>query len=178
MLQSKKVTNLVDKVANLNRVWEILSISYKDVPGGLLFADKNDLLYSTVMWKLILKKGKIIAVTVFKAKFGLKLVAMGADKLFYGKQAVVALSKSITEDLKHIWMEVSDAAETFLMTQCHAYKYSIHNSFAAALLKKSVIIESDGYHYSRKISDISKSKIIVGTPSASMLFNTPQNNTY
>jgi len=166
MIQSKKVTNLVDKVSNLNRVWEILSQSYRDVPGGLLFTDKNDLLISTVLWKLIFKKGKIIAVTVFKAKFGLKLVAMGADKLSYGKQAVAALSKSIAEDLKHIWMEVSESAETFLMMRCSAYKYIIHNSYASVLLKKSVSIESDGYHYSRTISNIRKSKIIVGTPSS------------
>ncbi len=117
------------------------------------------------MWKLILKKGEVIAVTIFKAKHGLKLVAMGADRLNYGKEAVVALSRSIKEDLKHIWMEVSGSAENFLMTHCDACRYIINNTFADALLGKELTLDTNGYHYSRKIANIQKSKIIVGTPS-------------
>lgn len=171
MLNQKRVVNLVDKALYIDRVWEILSLSYRDVPGGLLFSDKIDLIVSTALWKVVLKKGRVIAVTVFKAKRGMKLVAMGADVLGYGKQAIIALSKSIREDMGRVWMEVSGSAEDFLMKHCGAYRYVIHNSYASSLLHKSVITQSDGYHYVRDISHIKKSKIIVGTPYMSDLYD-------
>ncbi len=165
MSKSKNILNLVDKVKYLDIVWDILSQSYKNISGGLLFKSKYDLLYSTSMWKIILKRNKVLAVMVFKAKHGLKLVAMGADKLSYGKESVIALSKNIQEDLKHMWIEVSDNAEEFLMHQCGAYKYMISNNFATSLVEKELVLDNNGYHYYRKIANIQKHKIIVGTPS-------------
>lgn len=171
MSRSRKLINIVDKVKYLDIVWEILSQSYATVSGGLLFSSKNDLLTSTSVWKVVLKKGKVIAVTIFKSKHGLKLVAMGITTAKNKKDVLKKLAQSIEEDLNHIWMEVSGSAETFIMKYCHAYRYIIHNSFASTLLGKEVLEDASGYHYIRAISGIQKQKIIVGTPNIQEIFH-------
>lgn len=162
MLSIRLLSQASDRLLYLDPAWDILSESYQDVPGGLLFNDKFDLLDKTMMWKVILKNNELMALTVFKAKMGLKLVAMGADREHFGKMAVDALAKSI--DLKHVWMEVSGKAETFVMKRCNAKKYLIENNRASVLLKKEIALNKDGYHYVREISGIEKEKLIVGTP--------------
>jgi len=170
MITYKKITNIVDKVKYLDVVWEILIHSYTSVSGGLLFKTKDDLLTSTKLWKIIIKKGNVIAVTVFKSKHGLKLVAMGIVNIKQKKDVLLALAKSIEEDLKHSWMEVSGKAEDFVMKHCNAYKYMIHNAYARELLSKEIYLRDDGYHYYREISNLKKEKIIVGTPFAHEIF--------
>ena len=158
------LTNLVDKVHYIDQVWEILVRAYDDVDGGLLFLDKADLIGTTAMWRIAVKKGTVIAVSIFKKKFGMKLVALGADKRCYGDLSTKALSVLIQSSLTYAWMEVSEAAENFIMKRCGGEKFLLHHSLVVQLMKKQIQPSLDGYHYERVISGIRKEKIALGTP--------------
>ena len=147
----------------IDRVWELLEEGYKDVKGGLFFSSKENLLKTTVQWKVVVCNNKIIAVTVYKAKKGLKLVAMTASKATaYKKIALNALAKLIKRDLKKCWMELSEAAERFVMK--FASEYTVKNSLVAQIIEKDITLSADGIHYFRTIKNINKEKILLGTP--------------
>lgn len=147
----------------IDRVWELLEEGYKDVKGGLFFSSKENLLKTTVQWKVIVCNNKIIAVTIYKAKKGLKLVAMTASKATeYKNIAVKALAKLIKKDLKICWMELSEAAERFVIK--FAGNYVIKNSLVSQIIDKDITLSADGVHYFRTIKNINKEKILLGTP--------------
>jgi len=158
----KTVSNLVDKAQLVDQVWEILSKGYAKVEGGLLFNTKNELISD--IWRLTFRRKKLIAVTVFKKKHGLKLVAFSADRTDYAEVALDALREMITSALNWAWMEVSEAAEHFILSRCRGEEYLLHNSHTNSLMKKKVVISDDGYHYTRAIAGIMKEKIMIGTP--------------
>jgi len=160
----KTVSNLVDKAQHIDRVWEILSKAYSEVEGGFLFNSKVSLISETDIWRLAFRRNRLIAVTVFKKKHGLKLVAFSADKTNNTKRAIQALTEMIARDLKWAWMEVSEKAEHFILSRCGGEHYLLHNSHVTNLMKKKVELSHDGYHYRRNIADIFKEKIMIGTP--------------
>jgi len=148
---------------HIDRVWELLEEGYKDVKGGLFFTSKENLLNTTSQWKIIICNNKIIAVTIYKSKKGLKLVAMTASKVAeYKKIAVKALAKLIKKDLKSCWMELSEAAERFVMK--FASNYIVKNNLVAQIIDKEITLSADGIHYYRTIKNINKEKILLGTP--------------
>ncbi len=152
-----------EKSKHINIVWELLEDGYKDVEGGLFFASKEELLNTTSQWKVIMLNNKIIAVTVYKVKKGLKLVAMTVSKANeYRKIAVVALAKLIKKDLKTCWMELSENAERFVMK--FASDYIVKNSLVAQIIEKDITLSDDGIHYFRTIKNTNKEKILLGTP--------------
>ena len=151
------------RLKHINCVWELLKEGYKDVKGGLFFTSKENLLTTTSQWKVIVSNNTIIAVTIYKAKKGLKLVAMTASKAMeYKKIAVKALAKLIKKDLRTCWMELSEAAEHFVMK--FAADYAVENSHVARIIEKDITLSSDGVHYFRTIKNINKEKILLGTP--------------
>ena len=152
-----------ERLRHIDRVWELLEEGYKDVKGGLFFSSKENLLKTTAQWKVIMCCNKIIAVTIYKVKKGLKLVAMSASKAVeYKKIAISALAKLIKKDLRTCWMELSEAAERFVMK--FASNYAIKNSSVAKIIEKEIILSADGVHYFRTIKNINKEKILLGTP--------------
>jgi hypothetical protein len=157
------ISNLVDKTIHLNRVWEILQKSYKNVNGGLLFTSKEDLLCNSSEWKLIFYRKKVVGVMIFKAKFGRKIVAIGRDER-YGQYSINALALSLEQTLYYAWMEVSEKAEEFILKYCNVYQLLIHQSIAIMLISKTIEPLEDGYHYFREIAGIKKAKILIGTP--------------
>jgi len=156
-----KIFNPVDKAKWVDKVWEILEKTYSKVEGGLLFSHKSDLISSTSNWKLIVKKNKILAVAIFKEKAGQKLIAMGKGDEKEGREALVHLLKS---SLERAWMEVSEAAEVFVMKYCDGEKFLIHQNEVMRYLNKGISMLDDGYHYMREIAGIQKTKILLGTP--------------
>ena len=165
--------NLTTKTLTLKRntqkskyiemVWQLLVEGYRDVEGGLFFEDKEKLLKTTVQWKIVVYKKRVIAVTIYKKKKGLKLVALTISKLSqYKKIALNALSSLIKKDLKNCWMELSEGAEKFVMK--FAKEYVIPNSLVSHILDKNIELNEDGVHYFRVINDIKKEKILLGTP--------------
>jgi len=164
-LATKTLTliNEEQRLTHIDRVWELLEEGYQDVKGGLFFNSKEDLLNTTSQWKVIISNKKIIAVTIYKAKKGLKLVAMTASKQIEEKKiAIKALIKLIKKDLKTCWMELSEAAERFVMK--FAGNYTVKNSLVAQIIDKEITLSADGVHYYRTIKNINKEKILLGTP--------------
>ncbi|ART83426.1 hypothetical protein CBP31_13010 [Oceanisphaera profunda] len=147
------------------QVWDLLVASYAQVSGGLNFSSKEDLMASSASWKLVLHHSrKVLAVTVYKAKKGLKLVAMATNQLFKDL-ARNALRLIISADLASCWMELSEQAERFVLKYCNGHRYIIHGSLVARLLDKPIsMTDGDGFHYSRAINAQHKTKIALGTP--------------
>ncbi len=166
MNQSTKILTLIrDKyrLKYIDIVWKLLEEGYRDVKGGLFFKTKEDLLNATTQWKVIICKNIIIGVTVYKAKRGLKLVALCVTKIdIYKKLALQALEKLIKSDLKKCWMELSEGAERFVMK--FAKEYVVQNYLVAQILGKEIELSTDGMHYTREIKNIKKEKILLGTP--------------
>lgn len=148
----------------LAQVWALLEVSYANVCGGLLYAEPAELLSDTQRWRLVTRRGRVIAAILFKAKRGWKLVAMASCRQS-GQRARHALQRLICAELPRCWMELSERAERFVMTCCGGHNFMIHASLAADLLDK--VVEpagSDGYHYRREVAGMVKAKLIVGTP--------------
>jgi len=144
------------------RVWELLEVAYEKVEGGLHFKSIEELILSTVQWKVVVKSGNIIAVTVYKAKKGLKIVAFAACKLLR-EYSIPALINLIKRELKRCYIEVSEKAEEFVLKYCDGAKYIIENSKAKKILNKSIELCNDGLHYVRTIQNIRKQKLLLGT---------------
>lgn len=160
-LKIRTITDTAQKEHYLNDVWSILQEGYKSVKGGLFFKSRLDLVIKTDMWKVICYQGKVVAVTIYKAKRGLKLVALSAGRKFRDV-AIEALKKVIRRDLNQCWMELSEAAEKFVM-QLGGDKYILPNHMVEKILGKEVIPVEDGIHYIREIMKIKKEKILLGT---------------
>lgn len=147
----------------MQQVWAILRESYARVEGGWHYDSPEALLQDSACWRVVIHAGRVVAVTVYKAKKGLKLVAMGACSQMK-EQARRGLQKMIRADLTRCWMELSEAAENFVLKHCNGSRHIIHGSRAASLLDKEVAPAQDGYHYQRVVCGIQKCKILVGTP--------------
>lgn len=146
------------------QVWQLLAESYARVTGGLNYTCAEELISTSARWKLALHGGRVVAVTIYKAKKGLKLVAMAACRQArdWGRRALINI---IRQDLRHCWMELSEQAEHFVLKYCGGHRFIIHNSLVPHLLDKPVTpFEQDGFHYCRTIQGQSKLKIAVGTP--------------
>ena len=162
-----KLTTDSQKQAYLPQVWEILQASYREVPGGLHYADPQDALDKTDEWHLIVENGQVLALTLHKYKHGVKLVALAKARLPGARRA---LKQLIRYALRRGWMELSDQAETFVMRECQGHRFLIHASFAADLLKKAVLpAEGDSFHYRRRIMQKVKTKLLLGSPDFSRL---------
>lgn len=163
--ETLRIDHPVDKAHWVNQVFHLLETSYRKVEGGLLFRDEADLIARTSLWKVaVTKKGKVIAVAVFKRKHGQKLVAMAADTHHGDEEAKEALAVLLRSSLERAWMEVSEAAEHFVMKRCGGEHFLMHCSVAQEYLGKAIEEVGDGYHYIRKIAGIPKTKIVLGTP--------------
>jgi len=156
-----------EKVFIVDEVYSILENAYRDVKGGLHFQSCDDLLLNTAMWKVIYSDTTIVGVIIYKAKQGLKMVAMGLSsnlKRSYNnivKQTLVHLFKLT---FSYTWMELSEGAEKFILKHGGS-KYILPNHLAKELTKKEIIeLCDDGVHYKRVIKGVVKTKIIVGNP--------------
>ena len=98
------------------------------------------------------------------SKKGLKLVALSVGKRFRDI-AISALEKVIKKDLKQCWMELSEAAEKFVL-RLGGDMYILPNHLAEQVLGKEIQLTRDGIHYSREIMGMKKEKIILGTVKA------------
>lgn len=163
-LYTKQIKTQLQMAQFVKPVWKLLSEAYAEVNGGLNFDSEEALIHSTCEWKIVFRGKDILAITIYKAKNGLKLVAMCINKRFksIAKPALIDLIKN---EMKLCWMELSRAAEHLVLKYCNGGKYIFHKSLIATLLNKSVSTESpDCYHYYRSIKNIRKLKTVVGTP--------------
>lgn len=159
------INNSLDMQKLIDEVWSILYQGYSKVKGGLHFSSPDDLIKQSYCWKITTHGSTISSVTVFKKKRGLKLVAMAVNSKVkeIGKLSLISLIKRA---LSYCWMELSEAAEHFVMRYCGGDKFVHCASQASFLLGKDGLKFSnkDQFHYIRTIQNIEKEKIIVGTP--------------
>ena len=166
-MQFLKLKSKQEMRAYLPQVWALLDASYRTVPGGLHFASQEEVISDTDEWHLIVKDEVVLALTLHKYKYGLKLVALAKNRAIGAREA---LKQLIDHALNYGWMELSDQAESFVMRECNGHRFLIHASLASKLLKKLVEPASDdAFHYRRQIMNCVKTKLILGTPDFSQL---------
>ncbi len=163
-MKVKTIRNKEVMKQHIEQVWSLLSTAYENIAGGLHYQNQQHLITTTDSWKLIMHGTQIIALTVYKAKKGRKLVAMCINQKMKtaGKTALIKLIRS---EIKSCWMELSGAAEHFVIKYCNGAHYILKNTLTKKLLGKEIYLNSkDTYHYFRVIQNIKKEKIIIGTP--------------
>lgn len=155
------LTTLFEMNKYSNQVWELLYDAYKNVKGGLQFSSIEDLINTTNQWKIVMLNNKIMAITIYKIKIGIKIVAFAANKK-YKKFSISSLIKLLNKELLTSYIEISEKAEEFIFKYCKK-ALIIPNIFVQKILSKDIELCVDGIHYKREINGIVKEKILVGT---------------
>jgi hypothetical protein len=164
---TEEVATLTDKTFIADDVYELLQKAYATVKGGLHFENPAALITSTSLWQLIYHNETLVGAIIYKAKQGLKMVAMAINheiprKIKHYTKKI--LSYIFQKSFSKIWMEVSEAAESFML-KIGGDKFLVANEHAVDLTKKEIKgFEDDGYHYTREIQGVLKTKVIIGSP--------------
>jgi hypothetical protein len=143
----------------IDDIWDILQKSYANIGGFKSAKDKQALIGKTGLAKLVVKQGKVIAVTIYKDELGRKSIAGGTDGSAEGKKWFLKMRE---EDIKlnRAWAEVSGKMETIMIK---GGATPIPNSMVAKILGKPILhYDQDGYHYTREIMGEPHTKIMFG----------------
>jgi len=166
ILKTESITSTHERAFIADDIFDILAEAYSDVKGGLLFSSVDDLILKTAMWKVIYFQSNIVGVVIYKAKKGLKMVALAISSQVNKKlrnNIKIMLHEIFKMTFGKTWMEVSEGAEKFLM-KIGGIKFMLPNTLANSLTGKEILsLDEDGYHYYREINGIVKRKIILGT---------------
>ena len=148
-----------DRTKYIDIVWELMEKAYAKLGGFKSADDKQDLIDKTSIWKLVRKNGKIVAVTVYKDKYGRKCIASGTDGTPEGKAALLQMWLEDTKQ-NRAWGEFSGPSEHIKLKQGMK---PIPNKYAADILQKPIIsLNPDGYHYTRMIGGEPHEKLLAG----------------
>jgi len=165
-LESDVVVSMVEKSYIADDVYTLLYKAYSTVKGGLHFVSPDELISKTSQWRVLYLDGNIVGVIIYKAKRGLKMVAMAiCDTLNYSLRSHIKtmLSHIFKITFQNSWMEVSEGAEKFIL-KVGGERFLIPNTFASKLTDKNILsLDSDGIHYYREINGVIKRKVIIGT---------------
>jgi len=165
-LESDMVTSMAEKSYIADDVYTLLDKAYSTVKGGLHFVSPDELISKTSQWRVLYLDGNIVGVIIYKAKQGLKMVAMAiSDSLSYSFRTHIKtmLSHIFQITFRNSWMEVSEGAEKFIL-KIGGEKFIMSNTLASQLTQKNILsLDSDGKHYYREINGVIKRKIIIGT---------------
>jgi len=163
-IEKIKGVEFAEKVIVAEEVFEILEESYKNVKGGNLYKNSDELLLDTNDWELIWLNDEIVGCIIYKEKYGKKLVALGIRNIPNRKSVLDYLKWHLKVNLKYIWMEVSEAFEKWLFKNGFD-KFIIEQSIIKKLLaNKDISFCEDGVHYKRKIANMQKTKVAIGNP--------------
>lgn len=170
----------------LDQVWDLLQRSYKKLGGFKSVANPEELLNEPGYWKVIRRKGKVTAVTIYKKSpktKNYKVIASASETSYDPeKDRYKATPQGLSDyemmkksDIKtnRSWAEVSGPAEVFMKRNGAK---PVSNKFAEFLTGKKIIDASDdGYHYTRLIHGEPHEKIIYGfidlSPEANLELN-------
>ena len=167
-LVSENITTMFEKSFIADEVFQVLTDSYKNVKGGLHFKNVDELILKTSSWQLIYFEERVVGAIIYKAKKGLKLVALGVSTFVpknVRENVKKLLALTLKESFRKVWMEVSEGFEKFVLN-IGGDKFMVKNRFASTLTGKTIIkLGDNGFHYSREVVDgVIKSKVIIGTP--------------
>jgi hypothetical protein len=167
MLHSESISSMAEQSFLADEVFLLLQKAYTQVKGGLHFASADELVAKTSTWRVIYFNETIVGVVIYKAKCGLKMVALAiASELEkpLKKHTKTMLAYLFKVTFNNTWMEVSEGAEQFIVKHGGA-KYFLSNTFADSLTGKDIVeLCDDGYHYKRMINGVLKTKVILGNP--------------
>lgn len=170
---NEHITNLFqddeeEKRKYAEQVMEVIKRSYEYI-GGIKtkgFDSIENMIALIPMWKLAIRDGKVIAVSMYKDKKGRKMVACGSDGSRDGKLMVKRFIKDdIT--LNRSYSEVSENVLKFIIKEYGAdwVKYAIPSIEAIQLIGKDKAMPIDQYRYHRILSNGEKlEKVMFGKP--------------
>lgn len=162
-IRTSKFVNLISKAEKkkyADECWDLLQTAYKSIGGFHSANDPEQLINDSFLWKLNVKGGNVVALSVYKERYGRKAIAVATDGTAVGKTALMEIFK---EDLTRAWVECSGSVEKVLM-RMGGSAYIVPAKYAEQLTGKEVVISEDGLHYTRTIGGHSHEKIIIGTP--------------
>ena len=161
--ETRILTTYREKRYYVDEVFAMLSASYREVSGGLLYRSGEELLSKqNNVWKLLYTPSNDRAQVIIiwkETEFGRKMVACGCTQTSESKRLLL---EELHRDLErgNIWAEVSDKIELWLR---HCEVPQIPFVEAQELLKgKHLIPLEDGFHYKREIQGIIKTKVVYG----------------
>ncbi len=167
ILQTEDISSMAERVYIADEVFELLRLAYANIRGGLLFASADELVMNTSRWRVIYFQSTIVGVMIYKAKRGLKMVALALSNTLSSslkQHTKTMLSYLFKVTFAHSWMEVSEGAERFII-QNGGERYLVSNALASQLTDKDIVgYCADGYHYKREINGVIKTKVIIGKP--------------
>lgn len=174
----ENLVGLDEKTAKRKRalkkeIFELLQKAYAPIGGikGSGFKSPDDMMQNIWFWKICRKKGRIVAVILYKDSLGRKMVALGTDGTELGKEMArkmmfeeISLSRSYGEAsgpalsmVKRIFgMNRKDPIEGSPLE-----KYTIPADQVEAILKKPVEVVSK-YEYIRGIGGTDQKKVMFG----------------
>jgi len=165
-LATDTISSMAEKSYIADEVYSLLYKAYTHVKGGLHFISPDELISKTSQWRVIYLDGNIVGAIIYKAKKGLKMVAMAiSDSLDYSFRVHIKtmLSNIFKLSFRNSWMEVSEGAERFIL-KVGGERFIMPNSLASDLTGKNILsLDDDGTHYYREINGVIKRKIIIGT---------------
>ena len=166
ILKTEDIKSVAERAFIADEVFELLSVAYANVRGGLLFSSADELVMNTSVWRVIYFQSTIVGVVIYKAKRGLKMVALAlANNLTkpIKKHTKTMLSYLFKVTFSNSWMEVSEGAERFILG-IGGDRFIMPNSYASSLTGKDILdLDDDGLHYYREINGVVKRKLIIGT---------------
>lgn len=142
------------------QVWDIMQLSYSNVPGGFGSASSvEELISKSGLWKMVIRSGKVTAVNIYKDQYGRKSIASGTDGSTQGKKDYMML-KNADVKYRRAWAEVSGVPEKII---ARMGAKPIPNKFAELLTGKEILeYNDDGFHYTRMIAGHPHEKVIYG----------------
>ena len=153
--------------------FEFMNTAYKYIGGFHSFDGESDFLDKSYLWYITYDGplddmkdfdiSKVYTISVFKQKFGLKLVGAGNNR-YYGIEddeerktkklkASDALKQQLKWALNHGWIEASGALEALIRNNFSS-KYIIEPEYLQENhVFKDMEIANDNLHYTRKLSN-------------------------
>lgn len=160
--ETRILTTYREKKRYIDEVFTMLSESYQNVEGGLLYRSSEELLSKqNNVWKLLFNSDSQPQVIIIwkETEFGRKMTACGCTQT---KESKSWLLEELHRDLErgNIWAEVSDKIERWL-EHCEVPKIPFSEA-KKLLVGKNLIPLGDGYHYKREIQGYIKTKVVFG----------------
>lgn len=156
-----------------SNTFEFMNTAYKYIGGFHSFDGESDFLDKSYLWYITYDGplddmkdfdiSKVYTISVFKQKFGLKLVGAGNNR-YYGVEdeeerktkklkASDALKQQLKWALNHGWIEASGALEALIRNNFSS-KYIIEPEYLQENhVFKDMEIANDNLHYTRKLSN-------------------------
>lgn len=180
------VTDKESRVTIANDIFELLNTAYDEIGGFKSFKDMERFINDSYLWYITydgpqpegkLDINKVLAVSVFRQSYGLKMVGMAANR-FPGfcknsveRTMVKAKARSaIQEHIRFVadrgWAEVSDRLEVLFEKSLPWSKYVIlPEELIEHRIFNNISIDLDGIHYYRPLrkGELPIRKIAYGT---------------